>query len=190
MASVFSLSAYSTYSARWPVAIKSFISSLYYAYIIIFFGNLKLWVDGMRMLWNFNHTRFSHSSFFNNWECFSTISGTTSQFIRQQGIEAQFFLMLPPVLLLTICGWGRTKDTKRPINLSVQKNIFYKLKESLIQFWRPKFSQYTLLCKSTSVMPELTTQSMERSKSLAKQNGVLLSTVPGWDQTNDTKSPI
>ena len=48
-------------------------------------------------------------------------------------------------------------------------HIFYKLKESLIQFLRPKFI-YTLLCKSTSVMPELTTQSMERLKSLTKQD--------------------
>ena len=48
-------------------------------------------------------------------------------------------------------------------------HIFSKLKESLIQFWRPKFI-YPLLRKSTSVMPEWTTQSMERSKSSAKQD--------------------
>ena len=50
-----------------------------------------------------------------------------------------------------------------------KRPLFYKVKESIIQFWRPKFI-YTLLWKSTSVMPELTTQSMESSKSLAKQD--------------------
>ena len=48
-------------------------------------------------------------------------------------------------------------------------HVFSKLKETLTQFSRPKFI-YTLLCKSTSVMPELTTQSKERSKTLAKQD--------------------
>ena len=48
-------------------------------------------------------------------------------------------------------------------------HVFSKLKETLIQFSRPKFI-YTLLCKSTSVMAELTTQSKERSKTLAKQD--------------------
>ena len=75
-------------------------------------------------------------------------------------------------MLSTVPGWGRTNDIKSPIsspspsfNISVQKIIHkYKLRESLIQFCRPKFI-YTFLCKSTSAMHELTTQSMKRLKS-------------------------
>ena len=66
------------------------------------------------MLWKFSHACFSHSSFLNNWECFSSVSSTTSQFIRQQGLEAQSFLLGgPPGFCCRLFPGGITQRTLR-----------------------------------------------------------------------------
>ena len=136
------------------------------------------------MLWKFSHACFSHSSFLNNWECFSTVSSTTSQFIRQQGLEAQSFLLGgPPGFCCRLFPGGITQRTLRAqfngLFLLHHLTLIYPFKISNILSTKGEpytvlkakiQSVHTLLCKSTSVMPELTTQSMERLKSLAKQD--------------------
>ena len=94
--------------------------------IMYFFFILRLVICFFLVTWSFRLMTCYESSathvfripvFLNNWECFSTVSDTTSQFRRQQSIEAQSFLQgrSPRVLLSTVPGWGRTNDTKSPI---------------------------------------------------------------------------
>ena len=120
------------------------------------------------MLWKFSHTCFSHNSFLNNWECSSTVSGTTSQFtaVSRKVVRRNVHATIPkgnmgydqytvrndwtcrtyfccfPLVLANICSWPPVAFFQISLKKRGLKTTHNAFRDCRVHFFRQPFSKW------------------------------------------------